>query len=87
MTTTLVATPDPAPFDIHAQPTWIALGIGKVWREYPDMQVVAVERVLGVEPDYVGKAAYVDFVSGASRFTACIAKWDMSPIYIDEVTS
>lgn len=85
MTTTLTATPDPAAFDIHAQPTWIALGIGKLRHNYPGLQVISVERVPGEEPDL--DQAYAFFVCDGFKFGACIVKWDMRPIYIDEVIS
>ncbi len=45
MTATLTTSPAPPPFDIHAQPTWIALGIGCLRREYPGARVTEVDRV------------------------------------------
>ena len=78
---TLVATPDPEKFNIHDQPTWIALGIGAIQRNrrlHP-IDVFQVSRELDT--------AWVDFRWNFELFRACLVKTDGTGIgrvvYID----
>jgi hypothetical protein len=64
---TLIATPDPEPFDIHGQPTWIALGIGCLRREYPTAAVTHVDRI-------TDEMALVHGRISDSWFEACLLK-------------
>jgi hypothetical protein len=66
-TDTLVATPDREPFDIHAQPTWIALGIGCMRREHSTAVVTHVDRI-------TDEMALVHGRIGDSRFEMCLTK-------------